>query len=82
MNHPSTKKCVTAERALNQRLQGGCSVPIGAHAVIENDQLKLNAFVAYPDGSKIIKGSETGEVNTASEIGETLAQRLLAMGAE
>ncbi|MEM1244062.1 MAG: hydroxymethylbilane synthase [Pseudomonadota bacterium] len=82
LNDPTTKKCITAERALNQHLQGGCSVPIGGHATINDAQLTLNAFVAYPDGSKIVKGTEQGEASMASEIGKSLAVRLLSMGAD
>ena len=50
-----TTLCVLAERAMNRRLQGGCQVPIGGYAIIENEQLWLRALVGELDGSQIIR---------------------------
>lgn len=46
---------VLAERAMNRALQGGCQVPIGAHAVLDGDQLWLRGLVGSPDGSELLQ---------------------------
>ena len=71
---------VNAERALLNRLEGGCHVPIGAYAVIDGDELTLDGVVASPDGTKVIRDSITGPVQNAWKIGETLADTLRDSG--
>lgn len=72
---------VTAERAMNTRLEGGCQVPIGSFALLENGQLWLRALVGAPDGSQIIAGERRGEPGHAEAMGISLAEELLARGA-
>ncbi|MEY8712950.1 hydroxymethylbilane synthase [Mangrovibacter phragmitis] len=72
---------VIAERAMNTRLEGGCQVPIGSFAVLENGQLWLRALVGAPDGSQIIAGERRGEPDQAETMGISLAEELLARGA-
>jgi len=73
---------VTAERAMNLALEGGCQVPIGSFALINDDQLFLRGLVGSIDGNKIIRKEISGHVNQAQELGETLAKTLLAAGAK
>ena len=70
-----------AERALNARLGGACHVPIAAHAVIADGQLRLDALVAEPDGSRIIRLQISGAAEAGTELGRALAEQLLAEGA-
>jgi hydroxymethylbilane synthase len=77
----AARAAVTAERALLGALGGGCQVPIGAHATVSEGALVLNAVVAAPDGSQIIKGERTGAANDGARIGADLARELLANGA-
>ncbi|WP_407331850.1 hydroxymethylbilane synthase [Enterovibrio sp. 27052020O] len=72
---------VLCERAMNNRLQGGCQVPIGSYSEIQGDQIYLRALVGEPDGSEIIRGEVTGPLEKAEELGTGLAERLLAEGA-
>jgi hydroxymethylbilane synthase len=67
----------TCERALLNRLGGGCQVPIGAAAEVLNGRLHLDAIVAHPDGSKILRESREGDDpgKLGSEVGETLLHR-------
>ena len=51
--HPATRITVTAERALLHRLEGGCQVPIAAHAVLDGDTLRLDGLVASVDGRRL-----------------------------
>ena len=47
--------CVTAERAMNARLQGGCQVPIAGFAQLQGEQLTLQGLVGKPDGSLLYR---------------------------
>lgn len=80
--NPATKAMVDAERAFGRRLSASCDVPLGAMATVEGARLSLSGFVATPDGSRRIAAVETGPVADADAIGGTLAERLLADGAE
>ena len=72
---------VTAERALLDRLGGGCHVPIGARARVEGTELKMIGVVASLDGSSICRGEIAGPAADAAELGKRLAERLLEKGA-
>jgi hydroxymethylbilane synthase len=80
--HAETALRVSAERALNQTLNGGCQVPIAGYAVLEGDQLFLRGLVGEPDGSKILRAEVRGGSAQAHELGVELAQQLLAQGAD
>ncbi|QPB43603.1 hydroxymethylbilane synthase [Rodentibacter haemolyticus] len=77
-----TTACVLAERAMNTRLQGGCQVPIGGYAVLENNQIYLRALVGELDGSKIIRAEGKSAVENAEELGVQIAEQLLIQGAD
>jgi len=81
LNHKQTNYAVTAERALVGRLDGGCQVPIGAYAKIENNLISLKGLVASLDGKTIYTSENTGPVDDAINIGQELGSRLLKMGA-
>ena len=76
-----TRYRVTAERALNQRLDGGCQVPIAGHALLEGDQLYMRGLVGEPDGSRIISAELRGPAAQAGTLGQDLADDLLGRGA-
>ena len=80
--HAETTLRITAERALNQTLNGGCQVPIAGYAILEQDQLYLRGLVGEPDGSKILRAEIRGHSSAAHELGVQLAQQLLAKGAD
>jgi hydroxymethylbilane synthase len=73
---------VTAERALLDRLGGGCHVPIGARARVEGTALKMTAVVAALDGNSLCRGEIAGLAAGAAELGKRLAEQLLAKGAD
>jgi hydroxymethylbilane synthase len=81
-NDADTLACITAERAMNAALEGGCQVPIGSFAVLENGQLWLRGLVASLDGTNIIKGERRGSVSDAVAMGNELAHELLSRGAK
>jgi hydroxymethylbilane synthase len=73
---------VRAERALNARLAGGCQVPIAGHAELVNGRMDLRGLVGRPDGSRVVRGEVTGPASRAEALGTTLAEELLARGAD
>ena len=77
-----TTCCVLAERAMNNHLQGGCQVPIGGYAVLQQGQLYLRALVGNVDGSQIIRAEGKSAVENADVLGVQIAEQLLAQGAD
>lgn len=82
LNDRATALRVLAERAMNERLQGGCQVPIGGYAELEGDQLYLRGLVAATDGSEIIQSAIRGAAASGIDLGRALAEDLLARGAD
>ncbi|MCU7885165.1 MAG: hydroxymethylbilane synthase, partial [Candidatus Thiodiazotropha sp. (ex Lucinoma annulata)] len=82
LHHQETAFCVLAERAMNQRLNGGCQVPIAGYAMLESGNLWLRGLVGEPDGSRIIRGEVEGTPEEAESMGKGLAERLLEWGAD
>lgn len=80
-NHADTRTCVTGERALLRRLEGGCQVPIACYGTMKSGKLHLDGLVGSVDGKRIIKDSIAGEADKAEKMGVTLAESLLAKGA-
>jgi len=77
LDDANARASTTCERALLNKLGGGCQVPIGASADVRGGRIHLDAIVAHPDGSKILRESRAGEdpENLGSEVGETLLRR-------
>ncbi|MGI9335426.1 MAG: hydroxymethylbilane synthase [Gammaproteobacteria bacterium] len=70
-----------SERALNASLDGGCQVPIAAHAVVRGDELRMAALVASPDGAEVLRESGSSARDEGESLGQRLARRLLDRGA-
>ncbi|MFQ2587802.1 MAG: hydroxymethylbilane synthase [Aeromonas sp. 62-46] len=82
LEHPETRIRVLTERAMNRALQGGCQVPIGAYALVQGEEVWLRGLVGSPDGSHVIRDEIRGPLAEGEALGHTLAQRLLAAGAD
>ena len=82
LHDAATTECVLAERAMNARLQGGCQVPIAGHAVHDGGELYLRALVGTPDGSRLLRAEGRAPVADAERLGESIADDLLAQGAD
>jgi len=80
--HNETTIRLTAERALNKRLEGGCQVPIGGFAELDGDQLSMRSFVGSPDGKNLVEGQVSGSAAEAEQLGIQLADDLLSRGAK
>jgi hydroxymethylbilane synthase len=82
LNHACTHTRLSAERAMNHRLNGGCQVPIAGYAELIGDQIWLRGLVGKPDGSEVVRGEIRGAASQATQLGQSLAEQLLAQGAE
>ncbi|MFD1261033.1 hydroxymethylbilane synthase [Entomomonas asaccharolytica] len=82
LHHQQTAFCVSAERAMNKHLNGGCQVPIAGYALLNNDQLLLRGLVAQPDGQKVLTAEFTAPSSQAVELGIKTAETLLSLGAD
>ena len=81
LHHADTAVRVTAERALNKHLNGGCQVPIACYAVLEGDQIWLSGLVGDPNGSLLLTAQARGPQSAATELGVKVAEALLDQGA-
>lgn len=81
LNHDATATRVTAERAMNATLEGGCQVPIGSFATIDGDLLTLKGMVGSVDGATLLFAEASGDIADAAAIGDKVANDLLAQGA-
>jgi hydroxymethylbilane synthase len=82
LEHGPTRQRVTAERAMNLALQGGCQVPIGSYSIFKDDGLFLRGLVGSVDGTTIIRKEITGNPEDAEQMGLALAKQLLDCGAK
>ena len=76
INDMDAAYCALAERAFVRTLNGGCSSPVAAYAVIENDLLTLTGLYVSPDGNTVRKGDMIGNPQQAATLGELLATHL------
>jgi len=82
-DHPVTSLSVRAERAFLKRLEGGCQVPIAAHAKLRNEKsLFLEGLVGRVDGTRLVRDAASGDPEHPEVLGLQLAERLLAQGAD
>lgn len=83
LHHEPSALRVTAERALNRRLQGSCEVPIACYAELTDDDtvLWLRGRVGRPDGSVLLLAEGRAPASEAAELGVRVADDLLAQGA-
>ncbi|KKM76893.1 hypothetical protein LCGC14_1375530 [marine sediment metagenome] len=82
LNDEKTLLVVRAERALMKELEGGCQVPIGANAQVENGTIHIEALVASINGEKIVKDEASGSEEQPEKVGIQVADKLRAKGAE
>lgn len=82
LDHADTRAATSAERALLGELEGGCQVPLGAWARVEDSAMVLDARVLAADGTESIHRQATGACDRPQELGRRLARELLEAGAD
>ena len=77
LDDAAARATTSCERALLNKLGGGCQVPIGAFAELNGSRIGLNALVARPDGTKVLRETRDGDdpISLGEEVGETLLRR-------
>jgi len=82
LHDTDTGICVSAERAMNTRLNGGCQVPIAGFALLQDGGIFMRGLVGNPDGSVLYRTERSGSLEQAEAIGRMVAEDLLAQGAD
>ncbi len=82
LNDADTASCVSAERAMNAALDGGCQVPIAGYAVLEGDEIYMRGLVGDPDGGEVLTCEARAPRAEAEALGKKLADDLLGQGAD
>lgn len=82
LHHQDTATRVTAERALNKHLNGGCQVPIACYAVLEGEQVWLRGLVGDPNGGLLLSAEARAPRGDAEALGVRVAEDLLSQGAD
>ena len=80
LNDNAACQTTMAERALLNKLGGGCQVPIGAFAELRNGQIHLDGVVAHPDGSVVLRESRDG--SDPERLGDQVGESLLSRGGD
>lgn len=79
-NDADAMAAAIAERALMKQLEGGCQVPIGAHATIAGDVLTMRAYLGSLDGTRFVRDRIEGSAAEAKRLGVELAVRMYEAG--
>ena len=80
INHEETQICVEIERNFLRTLEGGCTAPIGAIAVFEENKIKFSGRLNSLDGSKTINVVEEFEYDDSENYGKKFAEFVLENG--
>jgi hydroxymethylbilane synthase len=81
LTHRDSLLCLTAERAVVSALDATCHTPVAAYARLTARELTMDAFVGLPDGNVWIRDELSGDPNAPAALGQELAERLIAAGA-
>lgn len=82
LNELPTRQATSAERAFLGLVEGGCQVPIGVHADVEGDKIRVEAIIAALDGSTVLRDTITGSAGDAVSLGQELGRKMLANGGQ
>jgi len=81
INDAETEKCILAERSFLRALEGGCQVPIGGFATLDDDRILLSGFTGSLDGEYALRESIGGNRGDAVVLGRELAEKMIERGA-
>ena len=81
-NHEPTEVCLQAERAFLRRLEGGCSIPVFALATHTEEGISLAGGMVSLDGGELLRETFAGPASEAEQLGNQLAESLLANGGD
>ena len=81
LDHAPTRTCVEAERAMNRRLHGSCTVPIAAYAALDGGVLTLEGLVGSAETGECVRATEVGRASDPEGLGRLVAAELMVKGA-
>lgn len=81
LDHAPTRICVEAERAMNRRLHGSCTVPIAAYAALDGSALTLEGLVGSAATGECIRATHVGRAADPEGLGRLVAAELMVKGA-
>ena len=76
INHDETYKRAHAERNILKVLEGDCETAVGAHSIIDGENITVEAELFSLDGSKRFYEKKTEKINKFREIGNEIGQIL------
>ena len=82
INHVETEICTNIERIFLNKLEGGCTAPIGAHAKIVNDSIIFRGILLSVDGEDKIEINEVHKLDKIEGLGERLAKKIIFLGGD
>lgn len=82
LDDPEARATLGVERAFSQRLEGGCSVPLGCFAQLDGDRLVVTGYLGHPSGTHAIRDRISGGLGDARAIGVELAEAIIAGGGD
>lgn len=80
LDHAPSHRALDAERSLMWRLGGGCALPLGAYATVDEESVALTSVIATPDGTTVLRVETEGA--TPEDVAADAAKELIAQGAE
>jgi len=80
LDHAPSHRALDAERSLMWRLGGGCALPLGAYATVDEESVALTSVIATPDGTTVLRVETEGA--TPEDVAAEAAKELIAQGAE
>lgn len=82
LNDLPTRQATSAERAFLGLVEGGCQVPIGVHADVEGENIKIEAIIASLDGQTVLRNTIEGKAADGVALAEKLGKDMLANGGQ
>ena len=80
INHVETELCTNIERSFLNKLEGGCTAPIGAHAKIVDSSIVFRGVLLSVDGKEKIEVNEVHKLDKIEDLGEKLAKKIISLG--
>ena len=80
LNHEETEICTTIEREFLNKLEGGCTAPIGALAIIKNEEIHFKGVLLSEDGSKRIDVSKVKKLGKHHDMAQFCADFVIDRG--
>ncbi len=80
INHVETELCTNIERSFLNKLEGGCTAPIGAHAKIVDNSVVFRGVLLSVNGKEKIEVNEVHKLDKIEDLGEKLAKKIISLG--